>query len=91
MIKIQFHDFNYYLYIHDSKIYFQFLISPEISIGRDIRKGERKKKKEKGWKRDPLSLLTLTHIQLHYFLSDNVASFIVFISFALTVIICVFN
>ena len=48
MIKIQFHDFNYYLYINDSKIYFQFLISPEISIGRDIRKGERKKKKKKG-------------------------------------------
>ena len=71
-------------------MYFQFLISPEISIGRDIRKGERKKK-EKGWKRDSLSLLTLTQIQLHYFLSDNVASFIVFINFALTVIICVFN
>lgn len=71
-------------------MYFQFLISPEISIGRDIRKGERKKK-EKGWKRDSLSLLTLTQIQLHYFLSDNVASFIVFINFTLTVIICVFN
>ena len=90
MIKIQFHDFNYYLYINDPKMYFQFLISPEISIGRDIRKGERKKK-EKGWKRDSLSLLTLTQIQLHYFLSDNVASFIVFINFALTVIICVFS
>lgn len=69
-------------------MYFQFLISPEISVGRDIRKGEREKKKEKGWKRDSLSLLTLTQIRLHYFLSDNVASFIVFINFALTVIIC---
>lgn len=29
-------------------MYFQFLISPEISVGRDIRKGEREKKKKKG-------------------------------------------
>lgn len=44
MINIKFHDFNYSLYINDSKIYLQFLISPDISVGREIRKGGRKRK-----------------------------------------------